>query len=204
MCPSRHRALRSKRQRLAPVAKDPVVGVGVGTLGTLGTLGTPGPYVGTVACNSSADAASQEGKLRPGVVPDTAFFMNLRGTPEEVLKVQPHLPVPHLTVRERHLRLPRGDHRLQVVPPVDQRRLLARHQDERLDLREVRQLLRIRLTRHDGVGFSPTRRDDPSQPRNRGEVPRNAEGSRDDSHHLRLPRALDQVPPSLHHARHVR
>ena len=41
--PSRHRALRSKRQRLAPVTEDPVVGVGVGTLGTLGTPGTPGP-----------------------------------------------------------------------------------------------------------------------------------------------------------------
>ena len=40
-------------------------------------------------------------------------------------------PVPHDAVRERHLRLPRRDHGLEVVPAVHERGLLARHQHER-------------------------------------------------------------------------
>jgi hypothetical protein len=105
----------------------------------------------------------------PGGIPAALIFLVSVAASrlEEVFEIEPHLPVPHDAVRERHLRLPRRDHGLEVVPAVHERGLLARHQHERLHLREVGELLRVRLSGDDGVRRPTRARDQLAHARDR-------------------------------------
>jgi len=104
-------------------------------------------------------------------------------------------------VRERHLRLPRRDHGLQVVAAVDERGVLARHQHEGFDLGEVGQLLRVGFSRHHRVRLAPGPLYQRAQLGDRGEVPGDAERPGDDADHPGLARLLDEEPAALHDAR---